>query len=313
MTSTKQIEANRQNAARSTGPRTDVGKAVAARNALRHGLLAKEVVITAGEGAEDGRQFDDLLADLVAEFAPAGAMEEILVEKIAACYWRMRRAHRYEVGLLRQQLDTLSDDCYADGSSLTDDQIHAEIAKKKDQLETARQRLELIQRARATSQDLAMTYDWAENWGWLKKEYIERKDLVHQIGEFVTTFKLTTEDEENIKTPPQIRKKMNEKGHRDDQIWQEHSRLCRQFMDRTETAIKQLEKDKHANTLRLQRTLQTGSLPPITERNSMLRYETAIERQMYQALKQLERLQRLRCGDTVPPPLQLDVNLTTDE
>jgi hypothetical protein len=313
MTSPKQIEANQKNAALSTGPKTDVGKAVAARNALKHGLLAKEVVITDGEGAEDARQFDAMLADLVAEFAPAGAMEEILVEKIAACYWRMRRAHRYEVGMLRQKLDTLSDDYYAAGANLTDTRIHAEIAQKQARLETARQRLELIQRARATSQDLAMTYDWAENWGWLKKEYIDRKDIVHEIDGFVTRIGLTTEDQENIKTPPQIRRKMNEKGHRDDQIWQEHSRLCREFMDTAGTQIKQLEKDKHTNSLCLQRTRQTGSLPPIPERDSMLRYETAIERQMYQALKQLERLQRLRGGDAVPPPLQVEVNLTKNE
>jgi hypothetical protein len=49
MASEKQVLANQQNALKSTGPKTDEGKAIAARNSLKHGLLAKEVVITEGE------------------------------------------------------------------------------------------------------------------------------------------------------------------------------------------------------------------------------------------------------------------------
>ena len=42
--------------------------------------------------------------------------------------------------------------------------------------------------------------------------------------------------------------------------------------------------------------------------DNFLRYETAIERQLYKAINQLERLQRMRTGDHVPPPVQVDVN-----
>ena len=52
-TSEKKIEANRRNALRSTGPTTDKGKTAASRNAIKHGLLAREVVITAGDGEEN--------------------------------------------------------------------------------------------------------------------------------------------------------------------------------------------------------------------------------------------------------------------
>src|SRR5262249_50109860 len=44
MTSLKQIEANRRNAMKSTGPRTEAGKEQSRRNALRHGLTAETVV-----------------------------------------------------------------------------------------------------------------------------------------------------------------------------------------------------------------------------------------------------------------------------
>jgi hypothetical protein len=43
MTSYRQVEANRRNALKSTGPRTEAGKQVSRRNALRHGLTAETV------------------------------------------------------------------------------------------------------------------------------------------------------------------------------------------------------------------------------------------------------------------------------
>ena len=57
MTSYRQIEANRRNALKSTGPRTDAGKRAARCNALRHGLMA-ETVIGALEDAEDYKAFE---------------------------------------------------------------------------------------------------------------------------------------------------------------------------------------------------------------------------------------------------------------
>jgi hypothetical protein len=51
MTSFRQIEANRRNALRSTGPKTDDGKQRSRRNAVRHGLTAETVI----DGLEDGR------------------------------------------------------------------------------------------------------------------------------------------------------------------------------------------------------------------------------------------------------------------
>ena len=46
------------------------------------------------------------------------------------------------------------------------------------------------------------------------------------------------------------------------------------------------------------------------EMNKLLRYETAIEKQLYMAINKLEHLQRLRAGDKVPVPAQIDLNIT---
>ena len=61
MTSLKQIEANRRNALKSTGPRSEEGKQRASRNALRHGLTA-ETIIEPLEDSEDYKLFEEAIA-----------------------------------------------------------------------------------------------------------------------------------------------------------------------------------------------------------------------------------------------------------
>ena len=51
------------------------------------------------------------------------------------------------------------------------------------------------------------------------------------------------------------------------------------------------------------------SIPPLHEALQFARYETTLERQIYRALEALERLQRLRAGEALPPPLHLSVDL----
>jgi hypothetical protein len=97
-TSPKQLEANRRNAQRSTGPRTPAGKARVKFNALKHGLLAKSVILPIRSRSEKRSRFDALLAQLIEELKPVGILEDMLVEKIAVSYWRLRRALRAEAG-----------------------------------------------------------------------------------------------------------------------------------------------------------------------------------------------------------------------
>jgi len=69
---------------------------MAARNALKHGLLARSAVITLGPAKESKAEFEELLSGLQEYFAPVGTAEELLVEEIAVCYWMERRAQLYE-------------------------------------------------------------------------------------------------------------------------------------------------------------------------------------------------------------------------
>ena len=94
--SEKQFAANRANAAHSTGPRTEEGKARSRLNALKHGLLATEAANFGVEGESARRAFEGLTDRLENYYRPRGPIEEILVQKIAIAAWRLKRAMRFE-------------------------------------------------------------------------------------------------------------------------------------------------------------------------------------------------------------------------
>jgi hypothetical protein len=105
MTSYRQIEANRRNALKSTGPKTTAGKEQSRRNAVRHGLTA-ETIIGLLEDAEDYRQFE---AAVIADYDAQSAVERELVLRLASVLWRLRRATTMETGLFEIQAEHLRD------------------------------------------------------------------------------------------------------------------------------------------------------------------------------------------------------------
>jgi len=88
MATEAQVQANRLNAGRSTGPRTAEGKATASQNSLKHGLFAREGVIR----GEDGEEFEMHREMLLEQLNPAGPLEQILAARIVDLTWRLRRA-----------------------------------------------------------------------------------------------------------------------------------------------------------------------------------------------------------------------------
>jgi hypothetical protein len=103
MTSLRQTEANRHNALKSTGPKTEDGKQRSRRNALRHGFTA-ETIIEPLESRDDYRAFE---AAILTEYLPQTPVEQELVRRLASLFWRLRRATSIETGLLRMQSEIL--------------------------------------------------------------------------------------------------------------------------------------------------------------------------------------------------------------
>jgi len=78
MTSAKKAEVNRRNALKSTGPKTPEGKAAVRHNAVKHGLLSKDVLLP----GEDEAALKELGGRLREELQPVGELENLLVDRI---------------------------------------------------------------------------------------------------------------------------------------------------------------------------------------------------------------------------------------
>jgi len=216
LVSERKSEANGRNALHFTGPRTRHGKRNVARNAMKHGLLARAVVITAGDGEENLKEFHTLLDRLWDEYQPVGVVEETLVQRIATCWWRLARVLRAENGEIRKRLSEVKREL-------------AETAKSVDEL------LRELERA----------------------------------GKYLDSPVTVIDPQPEL---PELSKEPEQKNIG-------------------------LDEEK----------LLSLSLPPEDATDKILRYEAHLDRQLYRAMDQLERLQRRREGESVPPPLRVDL------
>jgi len=91
----RRIEANRQNAQRSTGPKTATGKARVAQNAITHGLLSEKALLP----DEDPETLEALAEAMRAAWKPEGAQEDLLVDLMIQALWRLRRLGHVEAGI----------------------------------------------------------------------------------------------------------------------------------------------------------------------------------------------------------------------
>ncbi len=92
MATEEQVRANRENAQKSTGPRTPEGKARSSLNALTHGLTSEDSLVF----GEDREEFVAFCAAWMAELAPVGVKEEALADRIAGSAWKLKRVGRAE-------------------------------------------------------------------------------------------------------------------------------------------------------------------------------------------------------------------------
>ncbi|NIV94068.1 hypothetical protein GWN42_15070 [candidate division KSB1 bacterium] len=250
--SQKQLEAHRKNA--NKGVKSEEGREVANYNALKHGLLAKEIVITVGEGAEDPEEFGQLLDDLQNELGPVGTIEEMLVEKIAAAYWRLRRALRYEVGLIRKKTDTAAEDFFdktnwaGDKLNKSPEEIDRKIQEQEELVRYWEKDHADLTKMHTKGTDLSEIYDWRDNWDHFQ-------DTAAEV--------LSDERLKYESFPPEkIRQRMtSEAGWTDDDIWKRLIAICQERAEFHQQKIEELKKEKARNDLKLQVYKKLGNIP----------------------------------------------------
>src|SRR5579863_2840775 len=122
MATQAQIDANRRNAQKSTGPRTPEGRAAVRLNGVTHGLTAKTLILK-GESEED---FKALFESLEAEHQPTTPTEEILVADLAMATWRRRRLYNMEAGYYKEHMKEQA--YYAAPEKLNDSSLLGKVA-----------------------------------------------------------------------------------------------------------------------------------------------------------------------------------------
>jgi hypothetical protein len=318
--SERRIQANRKNALRSTGPKTAQGKRTVARNAIKHGLLAREVVITAGDGEENLEDFHALVERLWEYYEPVGVVEELLVQTIATCWWRKARVVRGENGEVRKQLDTL----LVDRALRDSDKANLVLAVSKMELgffsrENPADKIPLMeqwaamQRAQTTLRThhsgLAYLHALLEKAkaemssdGYLSEE--TRGTILCEFGFWDCLFTLTClyagpREAKMEGQPPNTLKDEQADKRRTDIIAFIDERLEKiDMFKRYALEREKLVRDAEARSF---------SLPTADATDKLLRYEAHLDRQLYRAMDQLERLQRQRKGENVPPPLNINL------
>lgn len=273
--SIRKIEANRRNALKSTGPKTPRGKAFSRRNAVRHGLFVRH--ITDFEALDENREeYDDLLDGLWKQYEPLGKAEEIEVERIAICCWRLRRVWRYEnaVGLaarrdfVRRELEDQKEYC-KERDKEQDAVIHLLQSAKREIEDTNKVSPELKQRIFAVMPEIE------DAWLALDKDAPERvKELDAKRFE---------------KTSPQMRS------------WV----LAMYTVTRLIAMLDYVGRQRNINV----REVAVGqhAIPNSEALDKILRYETTIERLLGRSVDRLERLQRRRSGEMIPTPVRVQL------
>jgi hypothetical protein len=307
-TSQKKIEANRRNALRSTGPRTVRGRRTVSRNAIKHGLLAREVVILTGDGAESLKEFRKLCDQLEAHYQPANIMEAKEVETIACCLWRLARVQRAEKGELRKGSDSYKSALSAAAVDRFWSYFQARELSRKARAEGKNEakhamkseEAQLMQRAGLGVIGLEL---WCDMLDQIKNKLKHLGEISEADYECFTLY--FGENHQFLAMCP-----IEGKSRDDDGVFRGKD-LAVFFIDEELKALKMAIKEQvKRNKLEEGAEGQSVSLPSAGATDKILRYESHLDRKLQRAMDNLERMQRQRRGESVPLPVNVTLHRT---
>ena len=294
MTTEKQTEANKKNALLSTGAVTEEGKAIVAKNAVKHGVFASDLIISSGDGAENEEEYTELLYNLTKSLNPSGQMEYLLVEKIAVDFWRLRRVLRFETGSIRKYLDMVIYDYYnkkdymGKKQNKTNDELDAEIKEQTEHLDWNNAYIKALEDGKVTF--------YAPAW---EGEGLE-SDIVDDLYDVISANKYNilqgdefTQFEEGELELPQLRSILKRAEYTDRDIT---GVLIGEYQKRNEEyhrKIYDLKQLKLKNKITEEVNRMIGSLPGGDSAEKVMRYEKSIQKSIFQNLAILKKLQSL--------------------
>lgn len=301
MSTEKQAAANRKNAQLSTGAVTETGKAIVSRNAVRHGIFTKDLVINTGDGKEDVSEYQEILDNLEKSMNPSGQMEYLLMEKIAVDFWRMKRVIRFETGSIRTYLDMALYEFYGkadyDGSkdNKTNEELDKEISHQKECIDWNKQYIKCLKKG-------VVQFDkpqWSNDD--LTSEIEEDLDLVIEKLKYDILDEQTREMFDNGQMSFEFKRKTLLDNDYDDKklsealvdIFDEQNAGCNK-------KIVEFEAEKIRVRCRAEINLHKLSLPASEDSEKVMRYERSLQKSIMQNLLLLKRLQAERHAPPTP-------------
>jgi hypothetical protein len=292
-------------------------------------------VITAGDGEESLEEFHALVGQLWEDYEPVGVVEESLVQRIAACWWRTARVLRAENGEIRKRLDTLA----ADRAQRNSDKGNSDLelseiplllgaenqgalvllgAKNpgqpvltKDGTSDVREALRDLHKNHLGLESMSVLLQIAKS-EIARDSYMSvniRNKIFHAFRGWDYNFALSCLlcGDPQAKTAGRPSEEVVDEKAVDEQTDKNRADLvvcidgCLERISALDGYVTERE------DLALDAEARSFSLPPADATDKLLRYETHLDRQLYRAMDQLERLQRQRREENVPPPLNINL------
>jgi len=302
MVSQKQLEANRHNALKSTGPKTAEGKATVARNALKHGLCAGLRVLP---GLEQQEQWEGHVAQTWAAFRPVGYIEEMLAERIALLLWRLGRVARFE----------------REAAATAYEESEREMAKKELVWGSDRSRMEsCIEDAARRFRQTQERCDHLERlWELPAEQPIpEGYEVFSQAAQAAGVWESVVEEHYSKVMGGE---EMSYRGWTAGKVRQAIEATAKHRGEDPQTLLLRAARDARCKSAEAERELRSLEreldrrrrrliLAPEKDLVNISRYESHLERGLYKALHELERLQAARQGEAVAAPVVVDVDVS---
>jgi hypothetical protein len=288
MASQAQVEANRRNGIKSTGPRTAEGKERARLNGLKHGLRAEQIVLP----TEDLAAFESYLKAWNDDWKPPTEARGALVERAAIAAWRLKRCVRIESARLTERIEIARnryDQRRAESVKAAVVRLGFEPEEALDQLEET---VEGIDRLIELWNDLEQAADDPEGWNDLDNHHFR---LVNLLG-----YKDGDDDAGDVAAKSwalflrgdlELAEKEEVEPLDDDEAEEfriELRALCRSECDRLRTLRREIPVDCSERD----REAELEAFLPRREDAALLRYEGQFDRELRASITQLSKLSR---------------------
>jgi hypothetical protein len=283
-----------------TGPRTLAGKQRSKYNAQKHGIFSKVAVIA----GESQKAFKALLDGLRDDFQPVGTMENVLVEKLALLIWQSRRlASAENAEVLRSQ------------AAIVPERENAERLGSIEMCRAGREHFGGLISLPHSQSALRLSLDYLK----YLQAMIGKRGLLPDIDTIILTAAYGY---------PNKKPRTDRNLHEDYLDLHAHSiatpeertqksllspEQCKsRFLERLDAEIKRLEACRNTQMQVVLNHVETEScrrsIPDSSALDRFLKYNARIERDIDRTLSRLERLQRMRRGQAVPPPIQVNLS-----